>query len=50
MKTTRKNKAVENYKQIDSLIRSVSNLTDCERIELAKSNIWALLSNIEIIN
>jgi hypothetical protein len=40
---------IQKYKEVESLISSVSNITDGERKELAKSNVWALISNIEIV-
>jgi hypothetical protein len=48
MKTKQvKKSAVQKYKEIDSLISSVSNLTDDERKDLATRNFFALMSNIE---
>jgi hypothetical protein len=44
-----KKSAVQKYKEIDSLIGSVSNLTDYEKKDLAKRNFFALMSNIEMV-
>jgi hypothetical protein len=49
MQTISKKTAVQKYREIDSLIGSASNLSDCEKKELSKENLWALLSNIEIV-
>jgi hypothetical protein len=50
MKTKQvKKTALQKYREIDSLISSVSNLTDDEKKDLAKRNFFALLANVEIV-
>jgi len=49
MKTKVEKTAVKKYREIDSLIGSTSSLTDNEKKDLAKRNIFALLANIEIV-
>jgi hypothetical protein len=49
MKTTNKKSAIQTCKEIDSLISSESNLTNCEKKDLAKRNVFTLLANIEVV-